>query len=406
MCVKDSYTHLIHPLEQLLITETIAFLLERDYECTIFRPSNPILTSYAIKNTLELQGFKSIPTSGSSAETLAVNMNNPCILSLDIGEFIKEPYKSNVNVLKSIKSTRDTLRKTLVNMYPGTLILSFDNHMIQQSLIDLVCKENNVPNEVITPRELGKYMCVPYGRILDKYVVPNTVTKSLHTEKVFDTDASKFRITEFPHYLSMDNQVTMLNSFNRDIILVDNLLHKGYRIQALDPRLNEKNIHIRIVIVGILSGHGKDLMDKQNRDVSSVYFIPRLKYWFNESSFYPYIGGDGMWNNKYPERNLLPSVNLILPYTYPHFMRDVSYKHVTDLSTTALNNALDILQTLEGEHVKLHGKSLTLSNVGQVLNRPRIPYKGSSIDYDLSKPPSFYIENDIEVLGKITPNIF
>ena len=45
------------------------------------------------------------------------------------------------------------------------------------------------------------------------------------------------------------------------MILVDDLMHPGFRIRALDPILRQEGVDIRIVLVGPLSGHGRDLMD-------------------------------------------------------------------------------------------------------------------------------------------------
>jgi adenine/guanine phosphoribosyltransferase-like PRPP-binding protein len=101
-------------------------------------------------------------------------------------------------------------------------------------------------------------MCVPFGNILNRYMVPNTVTKALHTEKHYMPDIKSFTIKSFPHYLSLENQMKMLRSFNRPVILVDDLLHKGYRIKAIDPLLNNAKIEVEKIFVGVLSGGAKE----------------------------------------------------------------------------------------------------------------------------------------------------
>lgn len=63
---------------------------------------------------------------------------------------------------------------------------------------------------------------------------------------------------------------------------MDDILNKGYRINALDPILKRQNVKVSKVIVGILTGKGKELMEIQGRDVDSAYFIPKLNVWFNE----------------------------------------------------------------------------------------------------------------------------
>ena len=56
---------------------------------------------------------------------------------------------------------------------------------------------------------------------------------------------------------------------------MDDLLHKGYRIQALDPIFKENDVVIRKMITGVLSGHGEDLMTIQGRDVRERLFHPQ-----------------------------------------------------------------------------------------------------------------------------------
>ena len=178
----------------------------------------------------------------------------------------------------------------MTELYPGSLVLSIDNDMINQILINKICSLNNVPNELQTPRILGENMVVPFGNILKGMIVPNTVTKSLHTEKVYSFDALRFKIQEYPFYSPIENQVKTIESFERPVILVDDLLHKGYRIKEIDPILKRHNINVEKIIVGIMSGRGKDLMDIQGREADCAYFIPNLRLWFNENLMYPFLG--------------------------------------------------------------------------------------------------------------------
>ena len=311
-------------IAQCLITETLAFCISKDYEFAVFKNMMKELSSLAILDLLRLQGFNSIDCEGSNL--MVVNMSTPSVLNLDIENTLKEPFRSHPKVINVINETRRKLQKALIELYPGQLILSFETNVLHQCMIKKICNENNVPTKpiavgsaadltlakpysegnfkaTIPQKLLGDFMCVPYGDILDRYVIPNTVTKALHTEKLFEPDMQSFKIAEFPHYLELQSQVKTLKSFNRQVILVDNILHKGYRMKALDPLFKQEDIKVKKIIAGILSGRGKDLMDMQNREVDSVYFIPRLKIWFNENSLYPFIGGDALWRGLYPERN-------------------------------------------------------------------------------------------------------
>ena len=97
-----------------------------------------------------------------------------------------------------------------------------------------------MPQEPTTPRKLGKYMCVPFGKLLRGKTVPNTVTKTIHTDRVYSPDLSESTIEAFPNYASIPCQVRTIKSFDRPVILVDDLMHPGVRIKALDPVLRQE----------------------------------------------------------------------------------------------------------------------------------------------------------------------
>lgn len=397
--VYVKHSHKNKEFEQILLTETVSTCVSRDYEYAIYK--NVILNKLHSDNIYELlkyYGFIQIPYSEDDNPVYAVNISAPCIINLDIQNVIKEPFRNNVKIKQVVHQSRGNLMDAINKLYPGELLIPFNVDFVYQSMINKICKENNVPTEKLIPAKLGKSMCVPYGDILRRYVIPNTVTKALHTEKLFFPNIDKFIIGEFPHYLDLKTQVKMIKSFNRPIILVDDLLHKGYRMKALDPIFKNEHIDVEKIIVGVLSGRGKDLMDMQRREVDGVYFIPRLKLWFNENSLYPFIGGDSIWRGTYPERNLLPSVNLILPYTYPTFIRNISKSSLYNFSKTCIENSINILETIESEYHIIHEKNLTLSSLGQVFTVPRCPDHGQNMKYNLNLAASDYLKNDLELL--------
>jgi len=86
-------------------------------------------------------------------------------------------------------------------------------------------------------------MAVPFGKLLEGSAVPNTVTKSMHTEKYFYRDVSDFTIEEKSYYSTLENQVRTIKSFNRPVILVDDLLHKGGILLSKDLDDMKLNIH-------------------------------------------------------------------------------------------------------------------------------------------------------------------
>lgn len=390
------------PMEQILLTEALAYCLSRDYQYAVYCSMIEEINSSFTDEILYLQGFTEVP---GRKRVYMVNMTNPCILNLDVETIIKEPFRGNARIRQTIGKARKRLQSSLTRLYPGQLILSFDIGIQHERMIKRICSENGVPDFMTTPRKLGPCMCVPYGTILDRYIIPNTVTKALHTEKMFNPEMDGFKIGPFPHYLGLDIQAKTIRSFNRPIILVDDLLHKGYRIRALEPIFRKENIKVQKIIVGVLSGRGKELMDRQDIPVEGIYFLPRLNAWFNENSMYPFMGGDALWRGVYPERNLLPSINLILPYTSPTFLADASKKSIFDLSKTSIENSMEILQCLEDEYHILNERTLTLYNLGEVFITPRCPDKGKNIDYDLNLSPSYFLRNDLEQLERLKETI-
>ena len=130
---------------------------------------------------------------------------------------LKSPFNKNRKVLQKIYSAREKLQESLRELYPGELILSVDSNIMQHKLLDMVTKENQVDRIQGKVRRLGKDMCVPFGEILKGRTVPNTVTKSLHTEKVFEGNIEGFSIKESPYYESIENQIKTVKAFNRQI---------------------------------------------------------------------------------------------------------------------------------------------------------------------------------------------
>ena len=310
---------------------------------------------------------------------------------------IKKPHHDEPQVRAAVESARPRLRRALCALYPGRLVLSFDAELLNQSLMYRVQKLGGVLGA--PAGQLGRAMCVPYGKILSDEIVPNTVTKTLHVDKTFAPDGSSFSVPAYPGYDTVRNQVRTIKAFRRPVILVDDLLHNGYRLDKLSPVFAAEELEIRTVVVGILSARGRDLMEVQGRQVECEYFIPNLHYWVTESLLYPFLGGDSV-GTPAPGR-MLPSINLILPYYYPRHYVGTTDAAIRDLSRTALENTLSILHALEQAHQAQFSTALTLRRLGEALYRPRLPDRGRSLRYDLSLPASACLEDDLLRLDRI-----
>ena len=231
------------------------------------------------------------------------------------------------------------------------------------------------------------------------------MTKTLHVEKVFAPDIKRFDITEDRCYSPLTSQLATIRSFDRPVLLVDDLLHNGYRLAKLDPLFKREGLTIQKILVGILSGRGKDLMEVQQRDVDAVYWVPNLRYWFDEALLYPFIGGDSVQAGG-GAMSALPSINLILPYKSPDFIHGASADAKRALCLTALRNAYEILHTLEQRHQALFTRSLTLSRLGEALQCPRLPDKGRNARYDGSVSASSYLLDDIEWMQRLGEDVW
>jgi len=275
--------------EQMILTETLAFCLSKDYSYSVVNAIAGAKISPALDELLELHGFEKIEEKTSGHAIFAVEMSSPCTLNLDARTVLKEPLRSNSNVHDAVIRSRKRIQKAIVKLFPGHLVLSFDRTMLYENMIKKIADVNGVPTTPTHPRVLGDAMCVPFGAIFKRWILPNTVTKSLHTERFFSPDVQSYEIQAYPYYLDIVNQVKRIKSFDRPVILVDDLLNKGYRIKAIEPLITNAGIEIDKVVVGIMSGRGKAILENQNIPVASAYFIPRLKVWFNESLMYPFF---------------------------------------------------------------------------------------------------------------------
>lgn len=379
---------------QLLLSELLARALEKEYVYAVFAPHDGLLPPI-LEDTLARSGF--VPREGE-APIREVDMRSPTVLLQNLETTIQEPLCRNSRVLTAIRRSHERLQRSIAALYPGSLVLTLSADIIHHRLLEKITAWNNVPSTPTSPRVLGENMCVPFGKLLRGKIVPNTVTKTVHTDKVYSPDLKESSIEAFPYYSSIPNQIRTIKSFGRPVILVDDLMHPGFRLHALDPILQQEDVPIRMVLVGILSGYGRDLMRSWDRPVDGVYFLPQLRQWFIEATLYPFIGGNTVRRPRSPVPGLLPGVNHILPYAAPPCQAECGREAALQLSRTCLECARDVLSTLEQEYLALYGRNLTLSRLPEAVILPLCPDKGTCLGYDPNLSASVYLENDLEQL--------
>ena len=64
------------------------------------------------------------------------------------------------------------------------------------------------------------------------------------------------------------------------MILVDDILHDGKRIRCLAPLLKETHTPVDQVLVGYLTGVGRDLMEQLGYPADGIYYLPNLRMRF------------------------------------------------------------------------------------------------------------------------------
>ena len=381
---------------QLLLTEVLTRAAEDDCGYAVWWGR----LDPAGREMLCRQGF--VPADLETPEPLLlVDMRSPAVLVQNISTTLKEPFASDRQVLSAMGAAHLRLQKAVCGLYPGTLVLSLNAEVIYHRLVRKLTEENGVPAEPQTPRVLGPKMCVPFGKILRGNAVPNTVTKTIHTDKVFAPDLHSFSIAPFPGYAPLESQIRTIRSFRRPVMLVDDLLHTGNRMNVLDPLFRREELDIDRCVVGLLSGRGRDLMAARGRKVDSVYFVPDLRAWFVESTMYPFIGGDAVDKGMVSVPGLTPAVNLILPYAFPRFYRSCGREAVFRFSRTCIENSREILLALERAYRERFSRNLTLSRLSEAVILPLSPDKGAALRYDPNLSASVCLESDLRQLDRM-----
>lgn len=385
---------------QLLLTEVLTTALSREYTYALYCPLEGAVSGYG-RQLMQLQGFVPIQHR-DGYDVLGVDMHCPIVLSRNVDTAIKAPLSTAPQVVVAVAAAHRRLQAALTRLQPGSLVLSLSAGVIYHRLLQRITQRNGVPAEPVTPRVLGPDICVPYGKILRGVVVPNTVTKTLRTDKVYEPDLSAYSIEAYPDYSPLADQVRTIRAFDRPVILVDDMLHDGKRIRCLAPLLEETHTPVDQVLVGYLTGVGRDLMEQLGYPVDGIYYLPNLRMRFVESTLYPFIGGDTVRRTERLPGGLQPSVNRILPYAAPEFS-PMDGRTAWELSLCCLENARDILLALETEFRSLYARNLTLNRLGEAVVLPLCPDKGGCITYDVSRAASACLEGDIELLKRMRP---
>ena len=393
---------------QMIITELLTGLIAKDYAYAIYVPvdgtRDPVMEEALIR-----QGFTDIAEEGEPGPLYAVDMKAPVIVFKDVETVIKAPLNKNRRVLEAMEEAHGRLLSVMADIYPGRLLLSFNTSAIQSKIISKMAELNGV-STIEGKSARGPYMAVPFGKALGDVLVPNTVTKTLAVEKFFNRDVSGFSIAEAPNHSPLETQASMIASFRRPVVLIDDLLHKSHRMNKLSPILAGSGVEIKEVLVGVMTGNAMDRMSAAGLRAESAYFLPTLELWLNERDCYPYIGGDSLEgaSGNIPTGDKpaggsvrAASANLMLPYIRPGFIKGRGEEAIYNYSLVCLENACMILRVLEEEYQKEFGRKLTLKRLGEVVTIPRIPAVDRGVHFDENLEPTVFLKNDLEKLSRL-----
>jgi len=386
---------------QVLLTETLARVISEKITYAIYKNSFKPQTAKRVEIALFRQGFVEKKCDYKEEVFLVVNMESPCALILDGTARMKSVYRNNKEVRKAIHKARFKLQKSLLNLYPGNLVLSFDRGMMYEHIIRKIVATNEVSKFKKSDEGVGELLCVPYGDIFKRWSLPNTITKAFHTERYYSQDVMDYEIKSYPNYLSIGEQSRIIKAFNRPVILIDDLLDRGHRVKFIEESFVENDVSVAKIIVAIMTERAKVKFESKGLNVESAYYIPEIKVWFNESDLYPFIGGDAVWKGEVSDEKLLPSVNLILPYVYPRYIKGVNHQVLYELSKVCIENAISILKVVEAEYLRINQRGLTLAHLGEVMITPRYPDVGQYVELDYTRKPTEFLENELSRLDKL-----
>lgn len=323
---------------------------------------------------------------------MIVSFEEPMVLILDAQSMLKQAYRKNYYIRESLSSFRKQLIENINRLFPGKLLLLMDHTFMYEHILEILEKINKVDDN-----QLGETMIVPYGDLFNRWTLPKAITKSLHVERCYNREAESFKIMAHPNYLKVREQAKVVKAFNRDVILVDDILNRGYRLEEILPYLKREDVKIDGVVVGILTDLGKKVADPL--EVHAAYRLKDISAWFVESQMMPFIGGETLVEDKWPETTLLPSVNKILPYMYIDIVNMNNGKNYYNLSESALVNTIEFMKVIEDVYLQRIGKKLTVADIGEIIVTPRFPEKGSLIEYD-GESPTDILNEDLAFLKR------
>lgn len=338
------------------------------------------------KALLKERGFVRIQ---GGQNQFCTDLRRPLVLFGDASASIQDPFCDDPALLAVQRDNIRRLRLGVAGLYPGNAVLFISSRILNYRLPKRIREQSGLDaaeywderlfapdrdedaEEDLETAHLSSRICVPFAKIYRTRRIPGLTTMALNSEKVYMQDLSSFSIRESAGYPKLSVQIRNLRSMGRPFVLVDDFYHDGFRMQEISRSLRAEGIREEQLIVGVISGKGRENAAKNELTVDAVYEIPNMKAGILESDLIPFYGGDRVAQAH--QTQIRPSVYPILPYQMPSFLRDAPYQAVYDLSMTCLENAKRLFEVLETLYEERHFRQLTLERLGEVIDDPGCP---------------------------------
>lgn len=345
-------------LEELLLDEA---LMAFQAEGVAFATCSPEIISC---DKLKRRGF--IPSEDGRAKW-TVCMDSPIVLFTDSLSSVAVNMSSDERLRSVSRENARHLLEATAELFPGTLILNVHSEVLNYRLSERI-KEKCAHTE-------GGSICVPFGKILRSVNIPGVVMIPLDSEKRYDQTLASFRICEKKGHPVLSTQMHTIQSMDMPFILVDDLYHKGYRMEKIGNSMENEGMIDDGVIVGVRTDTGRDLADKYGYRVDAIYEVPNMKLWIIESDMIPFFGSDKVEYSAEisvaPE--MLPTIYPMLPYQMPAFLKDAPYESVYNLSEVCIRNAIRLFETMELIYKEQTHRTLTFERLAEIIEEPGYP---------------------------------
>ncbi len=365
-----------------LHTEILVHAHNHGYEYALYQVDK---NNKQVERHLEMTGYIDVTKKG---DYLTV-FKKPVVIILDAQSAFKDSYRKEPTLRKAIAESRQQLLHALSKERAGIAILAFDRRMLYDK-INSIIKNINAPK---ADCKWGKYICVPFGDIYRQWLLPDSVTKTLHTERLYDSSLSYYQIVEKPDYHNVYAQIEIIKAFQKPVLLIDDIVHKGLRLSSLEEDFKSLDVSLAAVVAGISTRMGRSRVINKGYSLHSGYFLNQIESWYVESSLYPFIGGDAV-EKEQTQDMAIASVNNILPYKLPVGARQ-HVLSVARFSDVCLRQCLNILLAIEQVYFRRNKRSLTAKNLSEVFLTARVPENYQHLLFNQAALPSQIIAKDL-----------